>query len=340
VLRRVTLEPPSKKGWLIEGGQVIRAKTRKRKRLKPPFGGIFTGRSLASWLIRRPGDILDVLPQLVDKVTVGRPVSDRDEVRRAIADLDRDGVAIMNRVAPPDLIAQARHDMDRFVQWIPELEGTIRTKMHSNGHMVEYPVHEFQRRLNIYRSHDPLAFSSAYARFLLLPELREVVAGYLGRKWMYQAMIAHRTGPSEPIKEGFARWHHDARGRKLNVILVLTDVPGDGSATVVMPGSHRLIYLKPRRNRVIFYDDEITRLQEHFGWRERVCDAPAGSLVFFDSQGLHLGRRSPHSRDAFQVNCMTKRSHLWPQEIPRTLLHSLAPAEQSELLRRSNLRVA
>lgn len=61
--------------------------------------------------------------------------------------------------------------------------------------------------------------------------------------------------------------------------------------------------------------------------------------MFFDSQGLHLGRRSPHSRDAFQVNCMTKRQHLWPQEIPRALLDSLAPAEQRELLRRAALRV-
>lgn len=318
---------------------MVRASIRKRKRLKPPFGGIFTSRSLASWLVKRPRDILDVLPQLVDKVTLGRPVSKRADVRRAVADLDRDGVAVMERVAPPDLIEQGRHDMDRFVQRIPELEGAVRTKMHSKGHMVEYPVHEFQRDLNIHRSHDPLAFSPAYARFLLLPELREVVAGYLGRKWMYQAMIAHRTGPSEPTKEGFARWHHDARGRKLNVILVLTDVPGDGSATVVMPGSHRLIYLKPRRERVIFYDDEMARLQEHFGWREHVCDAPAGSLVFFNSQGLHLGRRSPHSRDAFQVNCMTKRSHLWPQEIPRAVIAALAPAEQRALLKRANLRV-
>lgn len=309
------------------------------KQPKPPFGGILTGRTLAGWLIKRPSDVADVLPQLADKVAVGRPVSKRADVRRAVAALDRDGVAILERVAPPALIEQARRDMDSFVQRLPELEGIVRRKMHSYGHMVDYAVHEFQRPLNIHRSHDPLVFSPAYARFLLLPELREVVAGYLGRGWMYQAMIAHRTGPSEAVSEGFARWHHDARGRKLNVILVLTDVPADGSATVYMPGSHRLIYLKPRRERVVFYDDEMAQLRRHFGWRERVCDAPAGSLVFFDSQGLHQGRRSQHERDAFQVNCMTKRRHLWPQEIPRTLMDSLAPAEQRELLRRADLRV-
>jgi len=311
---------------------------RKQRRAKPPFHGIFTSRTLAAWLIRRPRDTLDVLPQLIDKVTVGRPVSVRDDVRRAVADLDRDGVAIMERVASFELIEQARRDLDRFVERLPELEGTKRTKMHSSGKMVDYPVHEFQRDLNIYRSHDPLMFSPAYAKFLLLPELREVVAGYLGRKWLYQAMIATRTEPSE-IQEGFARWHHDARGRKVNVILLLSDVSADGPATIVKVGSHRLVYLKARRSRVILYDDEEAQLQQHFGWRERVCEAPAGSLVFFDSQAYHRGRRSSHRRDAFQVNCMTKRSHLWLQEISRALMDSLAPTERQELLQRAKLRV-
>lgn len=317
---------------------VAPARRRRKKQPRPPFGGIFTGRTLVRWLAKRPRDIFDVLPQLMDKIAVGRPVSQREDVRRAVADLDRDGVAVIERVASPAMVEQARRDIDGFVQRLPELEGTVHSKMHSYGHTVEYPVHEFQRSLNVYRSHDPLIFSPAYAKFLLLPELREVAAGYLGRGWMYQAMIAHRTGPSEANDEGFARWHHDARGRKLNVILVLTDVPADGSATIYIPGSHRLIYLKPRRDRVVFYDDEMAQLSRHFGWRERVCGAPAGSLVFFDSQGLHQGRRSPHSRDAFQVNCMTKRRHAWPQEIPQAVLDGLAPAEQRELLRRADLR--
>jgi hypothetical protein len=36
---------------------------------------------------------------------------------------------------------------------------------------------------------------------------------------------------------------------------------------------------------------------------------------------------------------MTKRSHLWPQEIPRSLMETLTAEEQGMLLRRSNLRV-
>jgi ectoine hydroxylase-related dioxygenase (phytanoyl-CoA dioxygenase family) len=324
---------------LDEGCRVDLGTLRREKDLNRPFGGAAAGWPLVRWLAKRPLDALDLLPQLVDKLTLARPVPVRGDVRRAVADLDRDGVTVLERVAPAKLIEEARRDMERFVQRITELEGTTRTKPRSTGGTVVYPVHEYQRGLNIYRSHDPLMFSAAYAQFLLLPQLREVAAGYLGRTWRYQAMIATRTQPSPPTREGFASWHHDARGRKLNIIMPLTDVLADGSATVVMAGSHRLVYLKARRLGNVFSDEEVAALQRQYGWTERVCDAPAGSLILFDSQALHLGRRSPHSRDAFQVNCMTKSRHLWPQEISRAATASLPVAAQRELLSRANLRV-
>lgn len=301
--------------------------------------GVYFGQALRSWPIARPRAMLDILPQLLDGVRRRRPVSPRPEIRRAVADLDRDGVAVMESVAPPSLIEEALLDMDRFVDRIAELQGTTRTKRGSTGGTRVYPVHEYQRNLKIYRSHDPLMFSPAYARFLLLPELMDVAACYLGTNWLYQAMIATRTEASPPISQGFARWHHDARGRKLNIILPLTGVPPDGSATVVLKGSHQLLYVKARRERNVFSDAEVAAIKQRYGWTERVCSAPAGSLVFFDSHALHLGRRSPHARDALQVNCMTKRGHLWPQEIPQALLSGLTRAEQRILLQRANLRI-
>lgn len=301
--------------------------------------GVYFGRAPRSWPIVRPRAMLDLLPQLLGSIRLPRPTLARPDIRRAVADLDRDGVAVMEGVAPPQMIEEARLDMDRFVERMPELQGTTRTKRGSTGGTRIYAVHEYQRDLGIYRSHDPLMFSPAYARFLLLPELMEVAACYLGRSWLYQAMIATRTEASPPVSKGFAQWHHDARGHKLNIILVLTDVPPDGSATVVLKGSQQLLYVRARRERNVFSDAEVAAIKERYGWTERVCHAPAGSLVLFDSHALHLGRRSPHARDAFQVNCMTKRDHLWPQEISRSLLSSLAPTEQRTLLRRANLRI-
>lgn len=307
--------------------------------MRPPLEGVYPVRSPGSWPLRRPRAMLDIFPQLLDQLLPRRAVPARPELRQALAELHRDGATVIDRVAPQHLIEQGVLDMERFAQVLPELEGTMRTKRRSTGGSVSYQVHEFQRDLNIYRSHDPLVFSAAYAKFLLLPELRDVAACYLGRNWLYQAMIATRTEACEPMRKGFARWHHDARGRKLNIIMPLMDVPPDGPATVVLTGSHRLMYLHTRRTRNVFSDEEVRALKQRYGWTERVCHAPAGSLVLFDSNALHLGRRSPHRRDAFQVNCMTKRDHLWPHEVPERLLAALTPAEQRMLLERANLSV-
>jgi hypothetical protein len=301
--------------------------------------GVFSIDKPSGWPLWRPNVMLELMPQVLRRFGRRREMSERPEIRRVVAEVDRDGVAILENAAPPELIATAVRDMDSLVERMPELEGTKRTKRGSTGGTREYRVHEYQQKLKIYRSHDPLMFSPTYAQFLMLPDLMAVTAGYLGRDWLYQAMIATRTEASGPTRGGFAQWHHDARGRKLNVFLLLTDVPAGGPATVVLNGSHRLLYSRARQVRNFFADKEVAAIQRRYGLGpETACHAPAGSLVFFDANALHLGRRSQDRRDAFQVNCMTERDHLWPQEIPKDLLSSLDLADQQHLLHRANLR--
>jgi ectoine hydroxylase-related dioxygenase (phytanoyl-CoA dioxygenase family) len=301
--------------------------------------GVYPGTNVRAWPLWRPRAMFEILPQILDGWHPARPRSARPVIRRVVAELDRDGVAILETAVHPDLVAHGRRDIGRLVERMPELQDAERTKPASTGGTRTYRVHEFQGRLKVYRSHDPLVFSPTYARFLLLPDVVEVVSGYLGGNWLYQAMITTRTEPVRRTFTGFDQWHHDARGRKLNVFLLLTDVAEDGPATIVLKGSHRLLYSRARRLRNFFPDADVEALRQAYGWEERICAAPAGSLIFFDSQALHRGRRSSHPRDAFQVNCMTRRGHLWPHEVSRDILWSLTPREQRTLLGRANLRV-
>lgn len=144
------------------------------------------------------------------------------------------------------------------------------------------------------------------------------------------AVATHSIGCS-------CRYHPTAAG--FLVFLLLSDVPDDGAATVVLKGSHRVVYARRRREKNFFAHEEVDFLQRRYGWESKICSAPAGSLVFFDSQALHRGRRSRQLRDAFQVNCMTKRNHLWPQEITRDVFSSLSSEEQRTLLHRARLKV-
>jgi hypothetical protein len=301
--------------------------------------GVYSIKGIRSWPFADPGAMLEIFRQSWDLKDFRRPVSGKIEIQDTIRKLDQDGVAILENVVPTDFIIEARKDLDKFVEEIPLLEGQMRTKPRSTGGTRDYLVHEYQSELEVYRSHDPLVFSQAYAKFLMLPEVLEVLRCYFGKSWWYQAMIATRTLAVEWVGKGFDYWHHDARGRKLNIFLLLTEVPTDGAATVVLAGSHRLLYDRARRIKNSFTDQEVELLQEKFGWKTVVCSAPAGSLVFFNSHALHRGRRAPSARDAFQVNCMTKRSHLWPQEVDKEIFSSLDSHHQSVLMKHSNTSI-
>jgi ectoine hydroxylase-related dioxygenase (phytanoyl-CoA dioxygenase family) len=319
---------------------VARAAGRVRTMSRQPMPtGVISLRNRTALALGDPRVLRDVLPQLRARRPPPRPSPPSSAVRQVVDDLDRRGVAIMHRVAPVELLRQARDDLDLLEERMPSLRGERRTKPRSTGGVIEYEVHEYQSDLRVHRSHDPLVFSAAYARFLLLPEVRDVVAGYLGGSWLYQAMIATRTEPAQPASKGFDMWHHDARGRKLNVFLLLTDVAEDGPATIVLEGTHRLLYRRSRREGNFFEDAEVDALVGEHGFVERACHGPAGSLVFFDANALHRGRRTLHLRDAFQVNCMTDRSHLWPHQAAERILASLDRTDQDLLRHHADLTV-
>lgn len=268
-----------------------------------------------------------------------RPASQDLRIKQVVKELDNDGVAILEGVVKSDMVDACREDLDTLVEKMPYLEGQLRTKPRSTGGTREYLVHEYQTDLKVYRSHDPLVFSAGYAWFLMLPEVIDVLRSYLGKSWFYQAMIATRTLPVDWVGRGFDYWHHDARGHKLDIFLLLTDVPPDGPATEVLAGSHKLLYDRARRLKNGFSDPEIAQLKDQYNWKSVVCSAPAGSLVFFNAHAIHRGRRAPLARDAFQVNCMTKRSHLWPQEISSKIFQELNPEQKSLLMKRSDISI-
>lgn len=304
------------------------------------LGGVFALGDLRTMLRELPRDMLDLAPQLAARIPSllhGAELS--TETRAVVHKLREDGVAILSDAVPEDLMDRCRSDFEAMIPRIETLPPTMRTMPRSIGGTIDHRVHEYQADLRTHRTRDPLMFSSAFAELVLLPKVSEILAGYLGSKFLYQSLIASRTAAAESDSVGFSKWHHDARGCKLNVILLLTDVPDDGQATVYMRGSHRLYYSRDRRRRNFFSTQEVTVLKDRYGLREFVCSAPAGSAILFDSNGLHRGRRGPVSRDTVQVNCMTRRSHLWPQEMPEELFLELSPSQRDELRARTRLTV-
>lgn len=301
--------------------------------------GVYSHNRVRFWPFRDFSAMREIISQIWDLKDFYRPISKVERIRQIVKKLDDDGVAVLENVVDTQIVAACRKDLDILVEKMPLLEGQLRTKPRSTGGTRDYFVHEYQADLEVYRSHDPLVFSYNYAQFLMLPEVLQILRCYLGTRWYYQAMIATRTLAVDWVGKGFDYWHHDARGRKLNIFLLLTDVPYDGPATEVLAGSHKMLYDRSRQLKNGFSEEEVDMLTKQFKWKSVVCSAPAGSLVFFNSHAIHRGRRAPIARDAFQVNCMTKRSHLWPQKVAKEIFQELNPEQREILMGHSNISI-
>ena len=184
------------------------------------MSGVYSKNNFRSWPFKNLSALQEVSRQLLDQINILRPVSRIKNIQQVIRALDRDGVAILENVVTQQMIQACIDDINTFEEKIPSLEGQIRTKHRSTGGTRDYHVHEYQSDLQVYRSHDPLVFSPNYAKFLMLPEVIEIIRCYLGRSWFYQAMIITRTQAVRWVGKGFDYWHHDARGRKLNIFLL------------------------------------------------------------------------------------------------------------------------
>lgn len=131
---------------------------------------------------------------------------------------------------------------------------------------------------------------------------------------------AQRLFPTEPYTDKAFQWHHDAKGKYLKAMWLLTDAPSDGQRMSYILGSHR--------QRHAFTTYQETRLTEQEARRAGPvfeCAGPAGTVILFDTNGIHRGNRNRgpirdtmlgiYSAGRYRMGCsfeVEKLSHLSP----------------------------
>jgi len=150
--------------------------------------------------------------------------------------------------------------------------------------------------------------SPAFLEAALDDFLLEIIAGYCGRKFAIGRASALRILPTPANRYGSFMWHHDARGRQVHVMVLLTDVSADGQRMSYLRQSHLRYYDHYRglaegsrfEHEVVCAGDAKNRILEVTG--------PAGTVAIFDSNGLHSGNRNEvATRDTLTFCYVTKR---------------------------------
>ena len=123
---------------------------------------------------------------------------------------------------------------------------------------------------------------------LVLDELiLAAVEAYYARPIYVATTQANRLDPVEPFDGDSYQWHHDTKGKYVKTMWLLTDVRRDGQRMSYVAGSHTLRHRGTTYEDSRFADDHAKSLGEVVE-----CVGPAGSVVVFDTNGIHRGNRN------------------------------------------------
>jgi hypothetical protein len=152
------------------------------------------------------------------------------------------------------------------------------------------------------------------ARFLeiaLDSYLLEIIGQYFGRRFGLARSAATRLLPTPPIRHSSYRWHHDARGRQLHIMVLLNEVSSGGQHMTYLKGSHNRYYSYRRGVINTCFDSDISKIQLGRNSITEVTGRP-GTVAIFDSNGLHSGNRNLLGVRDSLLFCYVTRKHFKP----------------------------
>ena len=192
----------------------------------------------------------------------------RDRARRALDTLRRDGVVFLPAHLQPQTLSRLQEAFSRAVADRPSPH---------NPDCLEnsdfFPL-------------DPVFLEVATDDLVL-----NVIAAYYGRPFALGRADAQRLLPTPPVEYTGYNWHHDTQGKQIKQMVLVQDLAPDGQRMQYAKGSHRKYYNYHHRYvNKSYAREQIPSLVN----KDSIVDVagPAGTVVLFDTNGLHSGNRN------------------------------------------------
>jgi hypothetical protein len=179
---------------------------------------------------------------------------------------------------------------------------------------------------------DILTNEPAMLDVALDPSLLQIMGLYFHRKFGISTATANRLDPTPAHRDGSYQWHHDARGKQINMMILLSDVSANGQRMSYLRGSH-LRYYDYYNGIVDTHTKFNNEVDNDLNLQSRIVEVigPAGTVALFDSNGLHSGNRNNvERRDSMIINYASRR-HFKKVRVSRRAFLAL-PDNKKEIL--------
>ena len=259
----------------------------------------------------------------------------------ALATLKRDGIVTLPSFVSGERLEHMREALARMVDWVisspremPDVETIITMRPRSDwvdallglqgGGFYEY---RYDRGARTICDVDPFKWDASFLEVAADPRVIALVRGYVGEDAMINEAAALRYLPMPPKDFSSWMWHHDGLGRKLNLMVYLTDVGERDQYMTYMKGSHSLVHpLRRQVQETRVSNEEAAGMTRYL---RMTCTAPAGTAFLFDSNGIHRGNRTEGAKRDSLIVCYNGGRSLWPLTIPRVFSSGLSQEQQA-----------
>jgi hypothetical protein len=239
-----------------------------------------------------------------------------ERYRGHLEELKREGITRVSGEVPAEILAELRR---AFAQFIARLDAGGRSAATYQGGDITLTDEYFDADSRQYSSNEPFAFSRALLEICLKPQLVALINAYLGKNAYITQGVAFRIDPNPRTGFGSFQWHHDAWGKRINMMIVLTEVGEGDQHMTYAKGSHLLRHPYDKYVNSRYSREEFAARCGHLEVLN--CYAKSGDIYIFDSNGLHSGNRSAgRARDVFILEYTRLSNTIWAHNIPAEFL--------------------
>jgi hypothetical protein len=209
-----------------------------------------------------------------------------------------------------------RHDLDVLVEELKSKPGT--EPPDPDGYIEE----SYLEDEDTYLSNNPFKRSKALLQIALDTSILSLIRAYFKKNVYIQQVSLKRMFPHEADSTGSNQWHHDGWGKRIHIMVLLSDIDENDQYMSYMEGSHRQLrpYAKYENSR--FTQAEVDSLCATTSLRK--ATGKAGDIYVFDSNGIHKGNRSVgRTRETCLVCYSPDPSYVWRLGQPRHFISEL-----------------
>ncbi|MEM7203075.1 MAG: phytanoyl-CoA dioxygenase family protein [Planctomycetota bacterium] len=248
--------------------------------------------------------------------------------------LRRDGVAVVPEYIRGERLREAQAQFDAMVGHIRQAPPAVERAAPPPRTHVRFRVHSVFEEEGVVECLNPFAYSPALLGVAVDDLLREVVERYWGKRCMLSQASACRYAPAAPCEYGSFGWHHDSLGKRVSVMLILTDVGEDDQHMTYLKGTHNIVHPLSKS-----YRNWTNQMDQFSAYEPIKCTGKAGTLFFFNPNGMHRGnRRETVVRDSV-VTSYCYGYYNWPFDVPRAFAETLSEGQREFLHRNQRVQL-